>query len=82
LHEFDFTTSPGTTSRKWENAEKVAKMGILIRDLQWGNGHPDTWLGILEFARKNRNLISPQNHHTYVYIIIDLSLIPLIGGVK
>jgi hypothetical protein len=47
LHEFDFTTSPGTTSRKWENAEKVAKMGILIRDLQWGNGHPDTWLGIL-----------------------------------
>ena len=98
-HYYAILSWPSTTSRKWENAEKVAKMGILIRDLQWGNGDPYTWSGIFKNSRissfsgdmrKYRfsglwwgNLkIEIENHHTYVYIIIDLSLIPLIGGVK
>ena len=29
---------------------KMAKFDDLIGKLQWGNGHPDTWLGILIFG--------------------------------
>ena len=32
--------------------EKVAKLCILIGKTQWGNGHPDTWSGILIFGGK------------------------------
>ena len=52
IHDFTCGTGVYRGIHKFEQKarfhEKHAKMGILIRDLQWGNGHPYTWSGIFE----------------------------------
>ena len=55
IHDFQHFTGVYRGIHKFEQKarfhEKHAKMGILIRDLQWGNVHPYTWSGIFKNSR-------------------------------